>query len=144
MWTLDEYYNKDCAGRIKPDIIIKKDKKIHHVLDTKYRDIEELLSPKSKDGKTWKYRNLSVLYQLGVYAQTCSSKGESRMVYPVERSKCDSKIIRMVGAGLEKDLCTIVLCPVNLVEMAALINSPNEEGRKDYAHKLIGEGLNKS
>ena len=125
---------------IKPDIIVTHgENKI--VLDTKYKDIGND-KPKSSD-----------LYQLSVYAMTCSHHKkkagdkkkivrQARIVYPADSGVQERRIILRRSRFIDeqrKKLCTITLCPVNLVKLAETIAGNGKKTKQDVALEIIGK-----
>ena len=143
------FYDEDNihCGTIKPDIVVyNKTTKMRYVLDTKYRDIKKMLRLKPNVDSSQKRRDLSVLYQLGIYALACSNahkddvKRRSIIIYPGdEQSKLSRRVLmQSVSKKEKKELCEITLRPVDLVKMVEWINTSDEEMKK-YALELIGE-----
>ena len=132
----DKSMHENNLPSIRPDIIISKKGKDGNIerlaLDTKYKDIEEK-RVKSAD-----------LYQLTVYALTCSHHGKqaerrARIIYPTDRDTQERCIVlrrsQHIGGG---NLCEITLCPIDLRHLAEVIGKGEEE-RKRFALKIIGE-----
>lgn len=123
---------------IKPDIIVSKNNGEQFVLDTKYKDIGSEIDENANTGKG--NPSTADLYQLSVYALTCSRHQEepmfrARIVYPAKNSHKRKIDLRRN----ENNLCTITLFPIDLVALAETIAKGEKKEQKELALKIIGE-----
>lgn len=125
----------------RPDIVVEKnDGTVRIVLDAKYKEYFKA------EGNNAGGPSKNDLYQLSVYALTCSEYPNrtfrSTILYPAEPNaekkpqKIDLK--RCFGDGSEP-LCSVLLRPIDMEKLAKLVSEGSKAERRRFALELIGE-----
>ena len=111
-------------GAPRPDYVITKNGKIVALLDAKYRDIWKKGLPSN-----W-------LYQVSVYALAGQDKeryASASIIYPTDASNAAPAEIEVLHPLRQTRLCTLWLRPVNLAELADLLNDQSKQAKKHLA-----------
>ena len=133
------FYEQRKPPVIKPDIIVSKNGGAElFVLDTKYKDIGKELDENIEIGKG--NPSTADLYQLSVYALTCSKPiPQARIIYPGK-----DNILRRIALHPSadvggNDLCEITLKPIDMKKLAKTIDGNSDKEKQDLACEIIGE-----
>jgi 5-methylcytosine-specific restriction enzyme subunit McrC len=101
---------------LRPDYVIKRNGTIVAILDAKYRNLwQETLPP-------------AMLYQLVMYALGQNTCNSVTILYPTTTPVAEDARIKVDIAGYNEGNVYVVLRPVNLLQMAALLQ---EDRKKD-------------
>ncbi|HVB25758.1 MAG TPA: hypothetical protein VNG51_27725 [Ktedonobacteraceae bacterium] len=124
------------APTLRPDYVVHRGANVVAILDAKYRDLWESRLPEH------------MLYQLAMYALSQPGGVEATILYPTISSDAEDARIIIRDPIYEESRASVVLRPVNLLELDELLNSSrtigNQRKRSVFAEWLAFGRVNAS
>ena len=109
----------------RPDFAIMEKNKVIALLDTKYRDLWEKDLPRE------------MLYQLALYAFSQQRPGQSTIIYPTLHGEAKESWLNISHPLTGELLATIILRPVNLLDMNEVLYEKSVLERNIFARTIV-------